>query len=97
MIVLVLRTDVERLPPDQLELFKAALGGSEASFVRTDPTDADKHREDCADLNAKVVILPKTTPIPELAMQDGVRHVILTDKGPMELVRIETEFKPFVL
>jgi hypothetical protein len=61
-----------------------------------EPHSAAEHLAECQRLSAQIVFLPHEQPIPTLAMQAGVKHLLLRDGQLLELVRVVPEFKPYV-
>ncbi len=96
VVVVVLRRNPEELESSQLDALKACLPGKEVEFVRTDPQDYREHDERCRELNAVAVILPLERPIPSLAMERGVPHLVFLPDGQVgKLKPLVPEFEPF--
>lgn len=94
VLILVLRKNPEDLSFAEKRFIEDAYPEG-VEYRRVDPTNYSEHDEFCRTLNPAMVILPMERPIPSLAMEHGYRHIAFTPDGPMELVSLHTQFKPF--
>ncbi len=94
-LALVLRKDPEDLSAEERASLET-LYSEEVQYLRIDSADYKEHDEICQRLKPATVILPLDRPIPSLAMEHGHRHIALTPDGPLELLPLVPQFKPFV-
>lgn len=95
MKVFLLRSE---LSPEEEAMIRKNFPGKEIEFRVVQSRDYLEHAKTCEELNHKegdFVVLPKDRPIPSLAMEQGIPHVIITQNGLMELLPLEPKFKPF--
>jgi hypothetical protein len=94
-LILILRRDPRDLSTEEKQVIEACYPGETVEYQRIDPIDHRSHYELCRSLAPSAVILPAERPIPVLAMEHGYHHVAVISGRVMELVSINTEFKPF--
>ena len=95
VLILLLRQDPEQLSPTEKECI-ALLYPEGVEYRRIDLADYLDHNRICQELHPVAVILPKEKPIPSLAMENGYRHITFSAQGPIELLPLRPEFKPFI-
>ena len=94
--VVLLRRDPEDLTSEEFAIIRGSFPGRELRFSRRDPRDYREHDRQCQEfMYNPVVILPFERPIPSLAMEHGVPHVVVTPQGLMELLPLVPQFRPF--
>lgn len=86
----------EVLSAKEIAAVKKCFPGKEVNFVVNHPKDYIEHAEMCR-MEPKPIVVLKDRPIPSLAMEEGVTHVVIMPDGQvMELLPLEPKFKPFV-
>lgn len=102
VLVLLMRRDENELPPEEIAVIQASFPGREVVFERTDSRDYLEHAKLCDQRKqlgyAQVIgYLPKERPVPSLAMERGVPHVLVINGKLQELLPLKPDFKPFEL
>jgi hypothetical protein len=95
VLVIVLRRDPEEISGQERLALEKKFPGRQLLFCRTDPRDYREHAAQCEELKPQAVVLPLERPIPSLAMERGIPHVVFVGGECKRLLPLEAQFAEF--